>query len=134
MPAETWRPYGARFREHSTHAITPELLAALAQAESDGNPVARTYWRWRLTWHPFAIYEPASSVADRRRPQAQVPTGLLMNWTEERIAAAKKKCEAYGFVEGTNELAQCVMYVNEWRYAQPYPVFTTGIIGGVGHW
>ena len=54
--------------------------------------------------------------------------------TEERIAAAKKKCEAYGFVEGTNELAQCVMYVNEWRYAQPYPVFTTGIIGGVGHW
>ena len=54
--------------------------------------------------------------------------------TEERIAAAKKKCEAYGFVEGTNELAQCVMYVNECQYAQSYPVFTTGIIGGVGHW
>jgi hypothetical protein len=30
--------------------------------ESDGNPVARTYWRWRLTWHPFAIYKPASSA------------------------------------------------------------------------
>ena len=62
MPAETWRQYGALFREYSTHAITPELLAALAQVESDGNPVARTYWRWRLTWHPFAIYEPASSA------------------------------------------------------------------------
>ena len=44
-----------------TATITPELLAALAQVESSGNPVARTYWRWRLTWHPFAIYEPASS-------------------------------------------------------------------------
>ena len=50
MPAETWRQYGALFREHSTRAITPELLAALAQVESNGNPVARTYWRWRLTW------------------------------------------------------------------------------------
>jgi hypothetical protein len=62
MPAETWRQYGALFREYSTRAITPELLAALAQVESNGNPVARTYWRWRLTWHPFAIYAPASSA------------------------------------------------------------------------
>jgi hypothetical protein len=54
--------------------------------------------------------------------------------TEERIAAAKQKCEAYGFVEGTTELAQCIMYVNECGYTQPYPVFTTGIIGGIGHW
>jgi hypothetical protein len=46
MPTETWRQYGALFREYSTRSITPELLAALAQVESDGNPVARTYWRW----------------------------------------------------------------------------------------
>ena len=26
--------------------MTPELLAALAQVEGSGNPVARTYWRW----------------------------------------------------------------------------------------
>jgi hypothetical protein len=37
------------------------LLAALAQVESSGNPLASTYWRWRLTWNPFAIYQPASS-------------------------------------------------------------------------
>ena len=49
------------FREYSTDAITPELLAALAQVESTGNPLASTYWRWRLTWHPFAIYQPAST-------------------------------------------------------------------------
>ena len=62
MPAETWRQYGALFREYSTDAVTAELLAALAQVESDGNPVARTYWRWRLTWNPFAVYQPASSA------------------------------------------------------------------------
>jgi hypothetical protein len=61
MPAETWRQYGPLFREYSTAAITPELLAALAQIEGAGNPVASTYWRWRLTWDPFAIYQPASS-------------------------------------------------------------------------
>jgi hypothetical protein len=61
-PAETWRAYGPLFREYSTATIAPELLAALAQAESAGNPVAQTYWRWRLTWRPFAIYQPASSA------------------------------------------------------------------------
>lgn len=61
-PEETWRQYGALFRESSTGSITPELLAALAQTESSGNPVARTYWRWRLAWNPFALYQPASSA------------------------------------------------------------------------
>jgi hypothetical protein len=61
-PAETWRQYGPLFRAYSTGTITPELLAALAQMESTGNPVARTYWRWRLTLNPFAIYAPASSA------------------------------------------------------------------------
>jgi hypothetical protein len=55
MPAETWRQYAPLFNENSTANITPELLAALAQVESAGNPVARTYWRWRLTWHPFCL-------------------------------------------------------------------------------
>lgn len=61
-PAETWRQYGPLFRKHSTATITPELLAALAQVESSGNPVARTYWRWRLSLNPLAIYRPASSA------------------------------------------------------------------------
>jgi hypothetical protein len=62
MPAETWRHYAPLFKEYSTAAITPELLAALAQVESAGNPAARTYWRWRLTWNPFQLYQPASSA------------------------------------------------------------------------
>ena len=61
-PAETWRQYGPLFRTYSTNTITPELLAALAQVESSGNPVDRTYWRWRWSFNPFAIYQPASSA------------------------------------------------------------------------
>ncbi|HUF93093.1 MAG TPA: lytic transglycosylase domain-containing protein, partial [Candidatus Limnocylindria bacterium] len=61
-PSGTWRSYGPLFRKHSTAVITPDLLAALAQAEGGGNPVARTYWRWRLSWNPFALYRPASSA------------------------------------------------------------------------
>lgn len=61
-PAETWRQYGPLFRAHATAVMTPELLAALAQVEGSGNPVARTYWRWRLTWNPFEMYQPASSA------------------------------------------------------------------------
>jgi hypothetical protein len=61
-PAETWLRYGWLFREHSTATITPELLAALAQMEAAGNPVARTYWRWRWTSQPFELYRPASSA------------------------------------------------------------------------
>src|SRR5439155_3091939 len=61
-PSETWRQYGPLFRAYSTATITPELLAALAQVESSGNPVARTYWRWRWSFNPLAIYRPASSA------------------------------------------------------------------------
>ncbi len=61
-PASTWQSYGALFDKHSTSIISAEFLAALAQMESDGNPVARTYWRWQWSWSPFEIYRPASSA------------------------------------------------------------------------
>ncbi|MCK1273445.1 MULTISPECIES: transglycosylase SLT domain-containing protein [Bradyrhizobium] len=61
-PSDTWRQYGPLFRKHSTATITPELLAALAQVETSGNPLARTYWRWRWSFNPLAIYRPASSA------------------------------------------------------------------------
>ncbi|HET9735570.1 MAG TPA: hypothetical protein VFP62_09865 [Burkholderiales bacterium] len=61
-PAETWSSYAPIFRAHATSTITPEFLAALAQVEATGNPVARTYWRWRATPDPFEVYRPASSA------------------------------------------------------------------------
>ena len=62
MPAATWRDYAPSFRAYSTAVVSPELLAALAQVEGAGDPVAHTYWRWRFSWNPFAIYKPASSA------------------------------------------------------------------------
>jgi hypothetical protein len=61
-PAETWQSYEPIFRKHSTATVTPELLAALAQVEGSGNPIVRTYWRWRFTHRPFEVYRPASSA------------------------------------------------------------------------
>ena len=61
-PVETWRSYAPIFRKHSTHTVSPELLAALAQVEGSGNPIARTYWRWSWKLKPFEIYRPATSA------------------------------------------------------------------------
>lgn len=60
--AATWNAYGSIFEDNSTEIMAPELLAAIAQIESSGNPAARTYWRWNMTLHPFRIYTPASSA------------------------------------------------------------------------
>jgi transglycosylase-like protein with SLT domain len=79
-PAETWRQYGPLFRTYSTNIIPPELLAALAQVESSGNPVDRTYWRWRWSFNPLAIYQPASSAVG------------LFQMTDGAFAEAARSC------------------------------------------
>src|SRR5512142_1762445 len=61
-PAETWSRYAGEARERATDVVRPELLAALIQVESSGDPLARTYWRWTWTWDPFRMYAPASSA------------------------------------------------------------------------
>jgi hypothetical protein len=61
-PPDTWRQYGPLFRRYSTAVITPPFLAALAQVEAQGDPLARTYWRWALAANPFEIYRPASTA------------------------------------------------------------------------
>jgi hypothetical protein len=61
-PAETWAEYGPIFKRFSTEVMTPDFLAAIAQVEGSGNPVARTYWRWSWSSQPFEVYRPASSA------------------------------------------------------------------------
>jgi hypothetical protein len=61
-PEQTWERYGPLFRNNATSVISADLLAALAQVEASGNPVARTYWRWSWTLDPLRIYRPASSA------------------------------------------------------------------------
>ena len=61
-PAETWRQYAPLFKNYSTSVMTPDFLAAIAQVEGSGNPIARTYWRWSWALQPFEVYRPASSA------------------------------------------------------------------------
>jgi hypothetical protein len=62
-PQLTWETYSSQFRKYSTPIITADFLAALAQAETGGNAIARTYWQWNLMpKHIFDIYAPASSA------------------------------------------------------------------------
>jgi hypothetical protein len=79
-PVETWHQYQAIFREHATAVITPELLAALAQVEASGNPVATPEWRWRVTARPFEMYRPASSAVG------------MYQITDGTFAEAKRYC------------------------------------------
>src|SRR5262249_54566955 len=79
-PTETPRQYGSLFEKHSTPVITPELLSPLAQVEGSGNPVARTYWRWRVSWNPFEVYQPASSAVG------------MFQITDGTFAQAKRYC------------------------------------------
>jgi hypothetical protein len=60
--------------------LSPEFLAALAQIEGDGNPVARTYWHWRWSWNPFELYRPASSALG------------MFQITDGTFAEARKYC------------------------------------------
>jgi len=61
-PAETWVEYAPIFKKFATEVMTPDFLAAIAQVEGSGNPVARTYWRWSWSSQPFDVYRPASSA------------------------------------------------------------------------
>ncbi len=79
-PTETWRAYAPIFRKHSTSIISAELLAALAQVEGSGNPVARTYWRWAWKTEPFEIYKPATSAVG------------MYQITDGTFAEAKRYC------------------------------------------
>ena len=79
-PESTWQKYGPLFEKHSTSILSPEFLAALAQVESNGNPIARTYWRWQWSWNPFAVYRPASSALG------------MFQMTDGTFAEARKYC------------------------------------------
>jgi hypothetical protein len=79
-PPATWSAYGPHFRRYSTDLVTPELLAALVQAESGGDPLARTYWTWRWSWNPLDLYGPASSAVG------------LLQITDGTFAEARRLC------------------------------------------
>ena len=79
-PQATWQSYASLFDKYSTAVVSAELLAALAQVEGNGNPVALTYWRWKWSWYPWEIYRPASTAIG------------MFQLTDGAFAEARKYC------------------------------------------
>jgi Transglycosylase SLT domain len=114
-PAETWEEYAPLFVKHATAAIAPELLAALAQAESAGNPVARTYWRWRFTWDLFAIYAPASSAVGMYQMTDAAFVEAQQGCVHDHVVVAAEECWFTGLytrVLPTHAIELAVVYLD----------------------
>ncbi len=79
-PARTWEEYRPLFEAHATAIVRPELLAALAQAESGGDPVATPPWRFRWSANPLDLYGPPSSAVG------------LMQMTDGNLMEARRLC------------------------------------------
>ena len=79
-PESTWRAYGPAFGAHATEVVTPQLLAALAQVESAGDPLATPPWRFRWSWNPLDAYGPPSSAVG------------LLQLTDGAYAEARRLC------------------------------------------
>lgn len=95
-PSTTWAIYGAAFHAHATPLMSAPFLAALAQVEASGNPIATTYWKWNWSLNPFRWYAPASSAAG------------LFQITDGNFALARRFC-----VQGGRSVAQGNWY--EWN-------------------
>jgi hypothetical protein len=86
-PKQTWATYAGDFEQYATPLMSAELLAALAQTETRGNTIARTYWKWNFNAkNPLGFYAPASSAVG------------LMQITDGTFAVAKHFCVRDGQV------------------------------------
>ena len=79
-PERTWEDYRPLFEAHATAVVRPELLAALAQAESAGDPLATPRWQLRWRANPLDLYGPPSSAAG------------LLQMTDGNLAEARHLC------------------------------------------
>ncbi len=100
-PTETWSEYAPIFNKYATRVMTADLLAALAQVEASGNPVARTYWRWSWKPHPFEMYRPASSAVG------------MYQITDGTFAEARHYCIRDHVVAGDGRSGGRVCWFNE---------------------
>lgn len=94
-PEKTWESYRPAFRAKATYIVTPDLLAALAQAETNGNPVARTYWKFRWTTDIKNMFAPASSAVG------------MFQITEGTFKEARQFCIRDGRAVRTSENESC---------------------------
>lgn len=86
----TWNNYAGFFNQHSTRLMTPQFLAALAQIESSGNPLATPQWKFRLTDRLSRVFSPQSSSVG------------LYQFTSGTFDKAKKYCIKNGEAQSVN--------------------------------
>lgn len=118
-PTDTWSNYSEIFRDKATEVMTPTLLAALAQAESNGNPVVRTYWKWRWTTDPGRMYGPASGAAG------------MFQITQATFAEAKEFCVRDGQPRKNQEYE---MPCGETYYSRLLPSHAIEMTAARLHW
>lgn len=58
---ETWRAFSRDFQRHATEITAPTFLAAMAQVESSGNPLATPKWRFRWSGSIWRWFAPEST-------------------------------------------------------------------------
>jgi hypothetical protein len=61
VPSQTWDSYQGIFETYETQTLDASFLAALAQAESAGNPIATPYWEFTFQQDILSFFRPASS-------------------------------------------------------------------------
>jgi hypothetical protein len=59
--AETWRAFSRDFQRHGTEITTPTFLAAMAQVESSGNPLATPKWHFQWSGSVWRWFAPEST-------------------------------------------------------------------------
>ena len=83
----------------------PELLAALAQVESGGNPVARTYWRWRadvrIPWTCTGRRRARSACTRSPTGRSRRPSGTASTTTWWSRTAPGTTCARAGSTAST---------------------------------
>jgi len=79
-PKQTWSTYKSLFQSHSTRVISSSFLAALAQVESSGNPLASPGWKFSLKRKWSRIFSPESTSVG------------LFQFTEGTYQQAKSYC------------------------------------------
>jgi hypothetical protein len=57
MLTEPTAPYRLALQNSEAHHKDDHQMDECSSVESSGNPVDRTYWRWRWSFNPFAIYQ-----------------------------------------------------------------------------
>ena len=77
---ETWRAFSHDFERHATEIIDPTFLAAMAQVESSGNPLATPKWRFRWSGSIWNWFAPESTSVG------------LFQFTDGAFARARKFC------------------------------------------